>query len=235
MTRSELKARAKQKLSGNWKWAVGVVAVVWLIQFLLQLDIIHSILTSAEWVTNYNATTNTTDSFRFTFHTSPFTGAGGFTLGLIASSATLGFLHFIDNRKDENVIASTFAGFTEGRIWAFLLNWILQYIFIVLWGLLFFIPGIIKTYSYAMSTYIVDDLKRQGKNLSATEAITKSRRLMDGHKWDLFVLDLSFLGWIILASLTFGIGYLWLHPYMQTTRAEFYRNLVAQNPEALAD
>ena len=73
-----------------------------------------------------------------------------------------------------------------------------------------------------MSTYIVDDLKRQGKNLSATEAITKSRRLMDGHKWDLFVLDLSFLGWIILASL-------------QTTRAEFYRNLVAQNPEALAD
>lgn len=111
----------------------------------------------------------------------PFTGAGGFTLGLIASSATLGFLHFIDNRKDENVIASTFAGFTEGRIWAFLLNWILQYIFIVLWGLLFFIPGIIKTYSYAISTYIVDDLKRQGKNLSATEAITKSRRLMDGH------------------------------------------------------
>ncbi len=86
-----------------------------------------------------------------------------------------------------------------------------------------------------MSTYIVDDLKRQGKNLSATEAITKSRRLMDGHKWDLFVLDLSFLGWIILASLTFGIGYLWLHPYMQTTHAEFYRNLVAQNPEALAD
>lgn len=86
-----------------------------------------------------------------------------------------------------------------------------------------------------MAYYIADDLTRQGKEVDSTEAITKSRRLMDGHKWELFVLDLSFLGWAILSLLTLNIAYLWLVPYIQATRAEFYRNLVAQNPAALAD
>ncbi|EHI74321.1 hypothetical protein STRCR_0165 [Streptococcus criceti HS-6] len=196
------------------------------------MNSIHDILTTKEMLTHHNGLIT---GVHITFYISPLVQTGGLVLGLIAASTILGFLHFIDNRKDENVLASVFAGFTEGRIWAFILTWILQYIFTLLWTLLLIIPGIIKAYSYAMSIYIVDDLKRQGKNLSATEAITRSKHLMKGHKWELFVLDLSFLGWWFLATLTLGIGYLWLYPYILTTRAEFYRGLIAQNPTVLAD
>ncbi|MBA1392397.1 DUF975 family protein, partial [Lactobacillus sp. XV13L] len=57
------------------------------------------------------------------------------------------------------------------------------------------------------------------------EAITASLQLMSGHKWELFVLDLSFLVWFILSMITMGIGFIWLIPYVQTTRANFYRHL----------
>ena len=59
--------------------------------------------------------------------------------------------------------------------------------------------------------------------MTATEAITLSRKVMDGHKWELFVLCLSFLGWGILSIFTCGIGLLWLIPYMQTTFAEYHK------------
>ena len=62
--------------------------------------------------------------------------------------------------------------------------------------------------------------------MSANEAITASRKLMDGHKGELFILGLSFFGWNFLCALTFGIGYLFLNPYMNAAYAAFYRNLV---------
>jgi uncharacterized membrane protein len=95
-------------------------------------------------------------------------------------------------------------------------------LYVVLWSLLLVIPGIIKSYSYALVPYLLKD----NKKLEYNDVITKSRKLMDGHKFDLFVLDLSFLGWAILACLTFGIGFLWFVPYLQTTRAAFYEDLM---------
>lgn len=163
------------------------------------------------------------------------TGIGIIVTIWLEASLFLAFLHLIDNRKDENVFSAVFNAFYQGRALPIFLTGLLKEIFIWLWGLLLFIPGIIKSYSYAMAYYIADDLTRQGKKVGPTEAITKSCRLMDGHKWELFVLDLSFLGWAILSLLTLNIAYLWLVPYIQATRAEFYRNLVAQNPAALAD
>ena len=61
--------------------------------------------------------------------------------------------------------------------------------------------------------------------LSATEAITESRKMMNGHKMDLFLLDLSFIGWVLLSILTCGILFFYVAPYMQAARAEFYRTL----------
>ena len=71
---------------------------------------------------------------------------------------------------------------------------------------------------YSMVGYIVVD----NPQLGAIETMRRSRQIMDGNKWRLFVLALSFIGWIILGIFTLGIGYLWLIPYMTTTEAAFY-------------
>ena len=97
-------------------------------------------------------------------------------------------------------------------------------LFVCLWTLLFIIPGIIMAYAYSMSIFIAND----NPELSSMDAIKKSRELMNGHKWELFVLDLSFIGWILLACLTGGIGFIFLQPYMDTAHAEFYRELIGE-------
>lgn len=75
-----------------------------------------------------------------------------------------------------------------------------------------------------MAYYIYKDHREMGCN----KAIGESIRLMDGHKWQLFVLDLSFLGWLLLSILTLGIGLLWLIPYWSTARAHFYEDLIRE-------
>lgn len=97
-------------------------------------------------------------------------------------------------------------------------------LFTFLWSLLFVIPGIVKSYSYSMAYF----LKIDHPEYTATQAIDESRRIMNGHKMKLFLLDLSFIGWLILGSLCFGIGTLWVNAYMQASRAEFYRDLVGE-------
>ena len=96
-------------------------------------------------------------------------------------------------------------------------------LFIALWTLLFIIPGIIKMFSYAMTPFILEE----NPELSANEAIDRSRAMMKGHKFDLFWLFLSFIGWAILCVFTLGIGTLWLTPYMQTSVAAFYEDVKA--------
>ncbi|MBQ7596581.1 MAG: DUF975 family protein [Clostridia bacterium] len=105
-----------------------------------------------------------------------------------------------------------------------LLIGLLSTIFICLWSLLFVIPGIVKSYAYSMAYYIKVDHPEYDwrKCLKESEALTK------GHKGELFVLDLSFIGWLIVGSLCLGVGVLWVAPYMDLTKANFYNDLVAQ-------
>ena len=84
-----------------------------------------------------------------------------------------------------------------------------------------FIGTIVLQYAYAMVPFLLRDYPE----LTATEALRTSREMMKGHKWDLFVLDLTFIGWIILCCFTLGIGWLWLKPYMCAARAHFYEDL----------
>ena len=99
------------------------------------------------------------------------------------------------------------------------LTMLLQDMFLFLWSLLFIIPGIVKAYSYRMVSFIIAD----NPEMSALDAITKSRDMMRGHKWDAFVLDLSFLGWLILSGCTAGIlGIFYVNPYIFETNAELY-------------
>ena len=103
----------------------------------------------------------------------------------------------------------------------------LYYLKIVLWTMLFFIPGIIMTFAYAMTPYILEE----HPEISAWDASTRSREMMAGHKFSLFWLYLSFIGWVVLSILTFGIGMLWLSPYVSCSEIGFYNDLKAEQGE----
>ncbi|QIU94239.1 DUF975 family protein [Bacteroides faecium] len=101
---------------------------------------------------------------------------------------------------------------------------LLQGIYTALWMLLLVVPGVIKYYSYAMTDYILKEEPEMKNNA----AIEKSMAMMENNKMKLFLLDLSFIGWALLCIVTFGIGFLFLQPYMQVSRAAFYEDLKAQ-------
>lgn len=98
---------------------------------------------------------------------------------------------------------------------------ILTKIYVFLWSFLFVIPGIVASFSYAMTDYIL----AENPELSPSEAIFRSKQMMEGDRWRLFCLELSFIGWGILSALTLGIGYLFLIPYKETALAGFYREV----------
>lgn len=151
---------------------------------------------------------------------------GGFGVGfLVTGSIYYGLARVSVNcaRGKAWTFEQIFDGFKEdyGKT---LLVGLLQSLFTVLWSLLLIVPGIVKSYSYAMASYIQQDEPQ----LSATECIEKSRRMMDGYKWQLFCLDWSFFGWYLLGALCFGIGTIFVDPYRQTAYANFYLALKAE-------
>ncbi len=141
---------------------------------------------------------------------------------VIGGVVELGYCSFHLNLHDGRPVAvnDLFSHFSTNFGGGFCLR-LLTGLYIALWSMLFIIPGIVKGYSYAMAPYIMAEHPEMGTN----ECITESRRMMDGHKFDLFCLDLSFLGWEILCIFTLGIGNLFLVPYQQAARAVFYRTL----------
>ena len=101
------------------------------------------------------------------------------------------------------------------------LLYVLISVFTTLWTLLFIIPGIIAAYSYTMAPYIL----LEHPELSAKEAIGYSKQMMKGHKFELFVLQLSFILWALLGIVTFGIAYIYVGPYITLTTTDFYHNI----------
>ena len=119
----------------------------------------------------------------------------------------------------EPEVADAFSGFDD--FWsAFKVNFLVG-LFTFLWSLLFIIPGIIKTISYSMSMYIL----AENKGKSALECINESKQITNGHKMDLFVLELSFIGWGLLCVITLGIAGIWVMPYMSATYVNAYYSL----------
>lgn len=150
---------------------------------------------------------------------SSFTGIGGLIVGgplFVGYTAVLMTIV----RGGEAKIDQVFENFS-GRFVSNMATFLLYNVYIWLWSLLFFIPGIVKSYSYAMTFYILNDNPEMGAN----EAITRSREMMNGHKWQLFCLHFSFIGWILLSMLTCGLLMFMVTPYMNTATAEFYEKL----------
>ena len=115
--------------------------------------------------------------------------------------------------------SAAFSGFDD--FWcAFKVNFLVG-LYTFLWSLLFVIPGIVKGISYSMSMYVL----AENKGMSATECIEASKKMTEGHKMELFVLSLSFIGWALLCGITFGIAYIWVGPYMTATFTNAYNLL----------
>lgn len=116
-------------------------------------------------------------------------------------------------------VGDAFSGFDD--FWSSFKVTFLTGILCFLWSLLLIVPGIIKAYSYSMAPYIL----AENKGMSARECLRRSKEMTNGHKMDLFVLGLSFIGWGLLCVVTLGIASIWVLPYMQTTMANAYNSL----------
>lgn len=151
--------------------------------------------------------------------------AGSVLAIIVAYPLAYGFaILFLDLFREGKPIdiGKLFDGFKDfGRVWGTL---ILVAVYTILWTCLLIIPGIVKSYSYALTPFILKD----EPELRYNAAIEKSMRMMNGYKMKLFLLNLSFIGWMILSILTLGIGLLFLQPYMNTARAAFYEDLKAE-------
>ena len=247
---------ALDALRGKWKTAVltGIAASA----------LGATIVSGSSSVTSNS---NQYDSFRFETFSQPDGGRllavllvgivlwAIFTL-IVGGAVRLGYARFNLNLADGKDAAFSDLFSQKNRLWDGFCMKFLQGLYIALWSLLLVIPGIVKTYSYAMTPYIM----AEHPSLTANEAITESRRIMDGNKWRLFCLDFSFIGWELLAALPMyagyflflnnfsgseamaisivllltiplSIGFFFVRPYEEAAWATFYRDITAAPTE----
>lgn len=148
---------------------------------------------------------------------------------ILGGPITVGMMEFYKRAdKDDNPSVENI-GYGFNNFGNAMVGFILSAIFIMLWSLLLIIPGIIKSYAYAMTFYLIN----KDSSLSGKEAIALSQKMMKGYKWKLFVLQLSFIGWILLDMLTFGLlGLFYITPYMQQSFYDFYDMVYEANTNA---
>ena len=209
---SELRAQARERLEGKWGTFVLMTFLMLVIQTILQIPgYIGSLL-------EILSPENVLASLSFSNISN--------ILSLLALPLSWGLtVSLLRNHREESVdLENLFDGFRGGRYTRVFCALFLVNLFTFLWALLLIIPGIMKAFSYALTPYIIMD----ESELTARQAITRSCEIMEGRRWKLFCLYLSFIGWGILSLLTFGIGFLWLVPYMNASIAAFYEDARAE-------
>ncbi|MDO4965078.1 MAG: DUF975 family protein [Lachnospiraceae bacterium] len=139
---------------------------------------------------------------------------------LIAGAQRVFILNEISGeRVDAKEIGFVFKSGCWGNV---ALTLFLKDLFIGLWTLLLIVPGIIKSYEYKMVPYLL----AENPEMDRSEAFARSKEMMDGQKMNAFVLDLSFIPWVLVAIITCGIaGALYVNPYIYQTNAELYLTL----------
>lgn len=229
MEAKKLRTRARANLAGIWGVSIAVAVVA---------SLLGGLITGSSFLPSLNAemtiplpfVQEIADVMNQGWKIGNFTlsfrgGIFGFAAFLLGGVLQIGYADFLLKQHDGreihfNDLFGKFDFFGTGFAQRFLRG-----LYISLWSLLFVIPGIVKSYSYAMTPFLLADQP----HLSASQAINASKELMDGHKMDLFILDLSFIGWDILAALTLNLGNIPLNPYKNAAYAAFYRQLQAEN------
>jgi len=225
MTYSDIRARARENLRGHWGVSVAAAFVAAIFGAL--------IITSGSLVQITEKIAEDAPESIATILTMILSATSAVSLVhlILGGVVQLGYSKFLlaqhDGREYEvKDLFSQFERFSVGFLQSFL-----RKLFTALWMLLLIIPGIIKSLSYAMTPFILED----HPELTAKQAIRRSMELMDGHKGELFILDLTFFGWEMLNALTLGIGSLWLNPYKNAAYAAFYREITAAKQETYVE
>lgn len=140
---------------------------------------------------------------------------------ILAGPLTFGYVLFmcrlVDTKNNGlDILFSGFNRFVETLIAGLLVTLATSIGFCLL-----IVPGVIVALGFSMTFFIMAD----DANISGLDAMKQSWNMMNGHKWDLFCLQIRFIGWMILATLLCCIGWLWLYPYMFTAMLNFYRQL----------
>lgn len=143
--------------------------------------------------------------------------------GPLSCSAARMFLKQSADGRPMNLHDLAF-GFTEDFSGSFLLN-LMQSIFIALWSLLLVVPGIVKALSWSMSFYV----RAEHPDYTWRQCLDASAALTSGHKGEIFLLYLSFVGWYIVGALCFGVGTLWVQAYVQAALSQCYHWLGTQH------
>lgn len=222
MDTKEIRRQARAHLQGNWGLSIGVAVVACLLGGLLTgMSFIPEI---SYWKQlNFSETREIIEGVRIEFKNGIF-GLASFLLGGVLQ---LGYARFLLRQHDGkpiefNDLFSQFDRFGTGFAQSFLRS-----LYTFLWALLLIIPGIIAALSYAMTPFILEE----HPELTASEAIRRSKELMRGHKTDLFILELTFIGWSLLCILTLNLGHIALNPYKNAAYAVFYREITKVQPQ----
>lgn len=224
MDYKQIRAEARAQLSGRWALAIAVALVAWLLGGLM---LGNSFLPEFSYFINgENMTLKEAAADIFSIGRrfgNTFISINLLTFGrlLVGGAIQLGYAQILLKQHNKQTyqfseLFSQFHRFGHGFAQLFLRG-----LYVALWSLLLVFPGIIAHYKYAMTPYIMAD----HPELTAGEAIDISKQMMDGHKGELFILHLTFIGWDLLAALTLNIGHLVLNPYKNAAEAVFYRNL----------
>lgn len=226
MTYSDYRRVARENLRGNWPVSIGVGAVA---------CILGGLLIGSSFIPEFSIRIEGQDISSIhdllnLFSAKDISAFGlGYALGLaqfiIGGVIQLGYAQYLLKQHNKanfefQDLFTQFDRFGQGFAQKFLRG-----LYTFLWSLLFVIPGIVKGYAYAMTPFIM----AENPEMSASDAITASMELMDGHKWELFTLDLTFIGWSLLAAMTVNLGNLALNPYKNAAYAAFYKDLTASN------
>lgn len=214
-TRAEIKTRAKESLKGNYWYSFGVTLLVMVIAFLTcaVFGVIGGLLN----ITGESGSTGAGVLSLVIFYLLYFA-----VIFLVIFPLAVGIMrYFLNVCKGEKAQVSDLAYAYKSNLGNVIIMLIKETVFVWLWSLLFIIPGIIKTYQYFMIEYMVAD----NANLDRKRAFEITKAAMKGNKWRTFVLGLSFIGWMLLCSITCGIGYLFLAPYMSATYSHYYLEL----------
>ncbi len=195
ISNKELKAQARESLKGNWGNAIGVIGIYFAISFGIGL-VIGMLGIENELVLDIISILIT----------------ALFEFGLLS--------FFLKTSRNEKVEVEELWSKTNMFL-PYIIASIVIGFFTFAWSLLFIIPGIIAAFRYSMTYLVMLD----NPEMSAMDALNESKRLMDGHKMDYFLLEASFIGWAILGIFTLGILYFWLIPYMSVAQCNFYNNL----------
>ncbi len=142
--------------------------------------------------------------------------------GLLSVASACYFMGRVRYSIDPKQLEASIDG-VKNNFLGSMLTGILYTVFVSIGSLVFFIPGIIFSYSFSMAFYIIND----HPEMSAMDALRESNRIMKGHKMQYFLLNLSFIGWMIIGTALFGVGTLWVSAYISTANAVFYEELIA--------